>query len=184
MLDNSFLNWLNKQRHPLFNVGSREKDFLLILHFYFEWSKKLLYDPKFVCFHRPVSHHKIRFHQTVLPKLSKFFFRINWLKFNRNYRAYYSIDTFTWTFWGPPKNGVLLYNFTSFRVILDNFFRNVILDQTPLLKQLTSFGYGAIFWTMGIIETSKTFGLWWQVSTRFDNQIFISSPGRFTSFTE
>ena len=35
-IGNSFLNWLNKQRHPLFNVGSREKDFLQILHFYLE----------------------------------------------------------------------------------------------------------------------------------------------------
>ena len=33
-------NLLNKQRHPLFKVGSREKDFLLVLHVYFEWSRQ------------------------------------------------------------------------------------------------------------------------------------------------
>ena len=37
-------------------------------------TKKLIYDPKFVCSHRPMSHHKIHFHLIILPKLSKFFF--------------------------------------------------------------------------------------------------------------
>ena len=40
LIGNSSLNLLNKQRHPLFKVGSREKDFLLVLHVYFEWSRQ------------------------------------------------------------------------------------------------------------------------------------------------
>ena len=40
LIGNSSLNWLNKQRHPLFKVGSREKDCLLVLHVYFEWSRQ------------------------------------------------------------------------------------------------------------------------------------------------
>ena len=55
---NSFMNWLNKQRHPLFIVGSREKDFI---QFYLLNGLKLLYDPKFVCSHIPMSHHKNSF---------------------------------------------------------------------------------------------------------------------------
>ena len=39
---------------------SREKDFIQVLQVYFEWSRQL-YDPKFVRFHRPISHHKYSF---------------------------------------------------------------------------------------------------------------------------
>ena len=48
-------------------------------------NKKLIYDPKFVYSHKPMSHHKIRFHLILLPKFLKFFFRTNWFRFNRNY---------------------------------------------------------------------------------------------------
>ena len=74
-------------------------------------NKKLIYDPKFVYSHKPMSHHKIRFHLILLPKFLKFFFRTNWFRFNRNYRAFHSAVSFSCTFWGPPKYGVLLYNF-------------------------------------------------------------------------
>ena len=63
-------------------------------------NKELIYDPKFVYSHKPMSHHKIRFHLILLPKFLKFFFRTNWFRFNRNYRAFHSAVTFSWTFWG------------------------------------------------------------------------------------
>ena len=43
----------------------------------FKFNCLVPYDPKLVCFHRPMSHHKIRFQQIGLSKLLKFFFRIN-----------------------------------------------------------------------------------------------------------
>ena len=95
-------------------------------------NKELIYDPKFVYSHKPMSHHKIRFHLILLPKFLKFFFRTNWFRFNRNYRAFHSAVTFSWTFWGPPKYGVLLYNFFPFRIFLENFFKSIIIAQTPL----------------------------------------------------
>ena len=98
-------------------------------------NKELIYDPKFVYSHKPMSHHKIRFHLILLPKFLKFFFRTNWFRFNRNYRAFHSAVTFSWTFWGPPKYGVLLYNFFPFRIFLNNFFKNIFIDQTPLLNR-------------------------------------------------
>ena len=160
----------------VYTIGSRD-----IFQFYL-WkgqNKKLIYDPKFVCSHRPMSHHKIRFHLILLPKLPRFFFRTNWFMFNRNYRACHSVVTFSWTFWGPPKNGVLLYNFFPFRIFLNNFFKNIIIDQTPLSSSwlVSAMKPFSKLWGKG--KNSETFGLWWQVSTRVDVvvQIFFSSPG-------
>ena len=142
-------------------------------------NKKLIYDPKFVYSHTPMSHHKIRFHLILLPKFLKFFFRTNWFRFNRNYRAFHSAVTFSWTFWGPPKNGVLLYNFFPFRIFLENFFKSIIIAQTPLSSSwlVSAMKPFSKLWGKG--KNSETFGLWWQVSTRVDVvvQIFFSSPG-------
>ena len=49
----------------------------------------------------------------------------HWFMFNRNYRACHSVVTFSWTFWGPPKNGVILYDFFPFRIFLENFFKSI-----------------------------------------------------------
>ena len=94
--------------------------------------QELVCDLKFVYYHKPMSHHKICVHLTNLPKSPRFFFRTNWFRFNRNYRAFHSAVTFSWTFLGPPKYGVLLYNFFPFRIFLENFCKGVIIAQTPL----------------------------------------------------
>ena len=118
-------------------AGSRD-----IFQFYL-WkgqNKKLIYDPKFVYSHKPMSHHKIRFHLILLPKFLKFFFRTNWFRFNRNYRASHSTVTvsvtFSWTFWGPPKNGVLPYNFFPFRIFLDSILFSLLIKFLQLFLQV------------------------------------------------
>ena len=103
----------------------------------------------------------------------------NWFRFNRNYRACHSVVTFSCAFWGPPKNGVLLYNFFPFRIFLENFFKSIIIAQTPLSSSwlVSAMKPFSKLWGKG--KNSETFGLWWQVSTRVDVvvQIFFSSPG-------
>ena len=126
LIGNSSLNLLNKQRHPLFKVGSREKDFLLVLHVYFEWSiQKITSWSKICSFSQTnVTSQKSSLVESFFQNYQKSSSGINWFMFNRNCSVFQGI-------WALLRMESSLQLHFLFRIITNNFIRILLLTKPP-----------------------------------------------------